>query len=233
MASKSWVDRLGAFSGVGFVVATFVGSSISTAGGSQSNNPTGAQALSDLQRVAGSSSALVGMYIEILGFALFAFFVGYLYSRLRAAEAGQGWLAPVTLSAGAVMLAVKLASGAPLAAGLLAAPTLSPETARLLTDMNNASFVISWLPFGVFLVAAGFGSVVTGLTRAWLGWTGAALGILSIAAITTGGHGFVNANPLPFLLGLLWVAILGAVLGLRRRRVPESAVARQAVPAGV
>src|SRR6185437_12568682 len=185
MASNSWVDRLGAFSGVGFVVATFVGNSISTAGGSQSNNPTGAQALSDLQRVAKSSSALVGMYVEIIGFLLFAFFVGYLFSRLRAAEGGQGWLAPVALSAGAVMLAIKLASGAPLAAGLLTAPTLSPDTARLLTDMNNAAFVISWLPFGVFLIATGVGGVVTRLTRPWLGWVGAVLGVMCVAAITT------------------------------------------------
>jgi hypothetical protein len=233
MASKIWVDRFGAFSGVGFVVATFVGSTMSSAGGSQSNNPTGAQALSDLRRVANSTGALVGMYVEILGFALFAVFVGYLFSRLRAADGGQGWLAPLALAGGVATLAVKLASGAPLVAGMLGASTLSPDNARLLADLNNASFVISWVPFGLFLIGAGLGSVAARLTRPLLGWIGAALGVLSIAAITTGGHGFVDANPLPFLLGLLWVAIFGAALGLRRRRAVEPVVTRQAVPATV
>jgi len=110
------MDRFGALSGAAFVLLVFVGSTMATGPGPQPDHPTGQQVLDNLHWLAGSTTAQVGGSLELLGFAAWVLFVGYLCTRVRAG----GWLASAALVGGAVSVAVKVGSAAPVFTAYLA-----------------------------------------------------------------------------------------------------------------
>ena len=107
----------------------------------------------------------MGITLELLGLALMLVFVGYICTRVRSG----GWLATAALAGGVIEVAVKLASGAPMFVAYLLRDELSPQTARVLTDMNSAAFVITWLPMGIFVA----GAAAAGMRSASLGGSSA------------------------------------------------------------
>src|SRR3712207_6087374 len=134
---------MGATSGVAWFVLIMVGNTLNTAGTTQALRPTGEEVLADLQRTTATQD--VGLVLELLGFAVFAVFLGYLYRTLRRADAGS-WLPAAALVGGVTMLAVKLGSAGPMFAAVLRKDEISPELARTLVDINSGAFWISWLP---------------------------------------------------------------------------------------
>lgn len=215
-------DRVGALSGAAYVLLILVGNQIAT-GGSQDPHPSGAKDLADFA-ASPSASRVVGETMEVLGFLAFIVFIGWLTQTLRDRGGAAGWLAGTASIAGTITLAVKIASILPMAAGLLDPKEISATTARVLTDMNNAGFVITFLPFGVFLVAVGAAILSSGLLGKVAGWFAVVIGTLGVLLTLVTRMDPVNTNPMPFLAGLVWILVISvrlAVKGPRSQSVPQ------------
>jgi hypothetical protein len=206
--------RWGLWAGPAYVLATFVGNSLSSAG--ESGKTDGAHLLADLQRDMTFGNHL-GYVLEVVGFILFFFFLGAVYRVLRRAEGPDGWLAGTAYGAGLASLAVKVGSAAPLAAALYRRDDLDATTARTLVDINGGAFVIDGLLVAVFVLAAALSLLGTGLVARWMAWSGVALGLIGLVTPTAGILDMGNYFPVPFLLDLIWTVVL-AVLLVRREQ---------------
>lgn len=209
--------RVAAAAGAADVVLVGVGNSLSTAGTDQSTHPSGAHVLRDTALQMDSTSATVGLVMEILGFTAFMVFLGYLAHVLyrRAGSRSGGVAAGTALVAGATMLAIKLASAAPLLALRLDRDQISPQLARVLNDMNGAAFVVSWLPFAVFVGAAAVALQQVGLAGRPTMYVGVVLGAAGVALAIIGINDPTGGNPVALLLGLLWVTVVSVRLAIR------------------
>ena len=210
-------DRLGAGTGAAFVVLVMVGNEIATAGSGQSAHPTGDQVLRDAAHQASSTSVAVGAALEVLGFAAFLVFLGYLAEVLRRrAVGGRGSIAAGTaIVAGAVMVAVKLGSAAPVMALWVDHGAISPQLALVLNDLGAVGFVISWLPSAIFVAAAAAALHSVGLVGRPTAYCGLVLGAAGLVLTVIGIHAPISANPVAFLLGLLWLLAVSVRLAIR------------------
>jgi hypothetical protein len=215
--STSIRDRIGAATGAAFVVLIMVGNQMASSGPAESAHPTGEQVLRDVAHQASSATVTAGFVLEALGFAAFIGFLGYLADVLRRAPGrGPGGIAAGTaIVSGAVMLAVKLGSAAPLGTLAIDYGHVSPQVAQVLNDMSGVAFVISWLPFAIFVAAAAAGLHRAGLVGRPTAYSGLALGVAGVALSIAGVHDPVGANPLAFLLGLLWLLAVSVRLTVR------------------
>ena len=224
------LDRCGALSGaVGFVLITVGSDVLGTAPGPQTAHPSGQQGLDHLQWLAANTSAQVGVTLELLGFAMSIIFIGYLCTRVR----GAGWLATAALAGGTIWIAVKLASGAPVFAAYVLRDEITPQTARLLFDMNGAAFVVTWIPEGIFVACAAAAALMCGVLGRVLGWGGVIVGGATVLLTAVTGVNVLAANFLPFLFCTLWTLLVSLRLGLRRTSQNTSVVAPDAVPVAV
>jgi hypothetical protein len=146
---------------------------------------------------------------EVVALLFFVPFLAYLWSQLRDADAPGGWLAATAMSAGAVAIAVKLAGVLP--AILVEQGDLTPPIADAFTRFGDVSFMVSMMPFGVFLAAVAAIVVRSHVLPAPLGWSAAAIAPLLVANGFDLGSAFGPA----FVLFLLWTLVTAIVL-LRR-----------------
>ena len=227
------VQRLGAASGVLYVVLLIIGGNIRDSG-EASTAPEGvAQAF--VQAAANQTTFTIAWILEILAFLCFLCFLGYLCQALRRAEGDQGWLATAAFGGGVMSIAIKLGSAAPIFAAFHRAnESLDPQIARALQDMNDASFFLSFYPLVVLLGAAAIVAIRYGALPRWLGWTAAVLAIALIAGATVGViAGFEDAG-LPFMLFLLWIVLTSIVLTRRvGQRSPVANSASVSLPPAV
>ena len=141
MQGRIW-PRLGAISGVLFVVLLFVPSS------------TG-------------SDARIVVVLELIGLLCFIPFLGYLYGVLRRAEGEGAWLSATAFGAGLVDLTIKLGSIAP---GFAARTQgLDPQVHDALHKMNSVAFIVAMLPIGVMMAAFAVVIIKTRVLPLWLG----------------------------------------------------------------
>jgi hypothetical protein len=186
MSRQLWW-RLGAASGIAYVLLLLVGNSMGTDSG-------------------------LGIFLELLGFALFPFFVGVLWAYLRRAEGSEGWLSITVLGAGLVALAVKISSANTILA-INASEALGAELEGALTTTNDASFLLMFLPLATMLTATAILAIQWGALPRWLGWAAAVIALALLAG--TAGAAF---DPLPdwaggaFMLFLLWTVVTSVVL---------------------
>ena len=152
---------------------------------------------------------------------LFLFFLGGLRAFLARAEGREPRLAPVVLAAGAVFTALGLLQAAVLTAlvalrgnelGVRAEG--SGWAARALFYLEGAIGDLALFPFAAFLAAAAVVLVRTRVLPRWLGWVGAAVGLLVglLAAGSIVGLDIEPADQAIFGLGLVWVAGLAFCL---------------------
>jgi hypothetical protein len=152
---------------------------------------------------------------------LFLFFLGGLRAFLARAEGREPRLAPVVLAAGAVFTALGLLQAAVLTAlvalrgnelGVRAQG--SGWAARALFYLEGAIGDLALFPFAAFLAAAAVVLVRTRVLPRWLGWVGAAVGLLVglLAAGSIVGLDIEPADQAIFGLGLVWVAGLAFCL---------------------
>jgi hypothetical protein len=203
-------DRIGAALGAAFVVLIFVGNAMNTAGTDQSGHPSGVQVLKDVTHQHVSGGASVGFVLEILGFVAFFGFLGYLADLLRRpGTAGRSRGPAVTaLVAAVTMLAIKLGSGVPMTVLDLDRHTLSPQLAQLLNDFGSAAFVLSWLPFAIFVGAMAVALRGIGAVGKPTAYIGLFLGVVGVALTLVGMRDITNANPMAFLLAMLWLVVV-------------------------
>ncbi|MGH8888848.1 MAG: hypothetical protein ACRDV3_03705 [Acidothermaceae bacterium] len=210
-------DRIGASTGALFVGLILIGNQMNVAGTDQSAHASGANVLRGAIHQAGSTTAKIGLALEVLGFVAFIAFLGYLADLWRRHSRGGGNnLAPgAAIVAGITMLAIKLGSGAPMLALYIDRKTLSPDVAQVLNDLGSAAFIVSWLPYAAFVAAAAFALRRTSLVGRPTTYVGAFIGIAGIALALVGFNDPVNANPAAFVLGLVWTLVVSVRLAVR------------------
>ena len=223
-------DRLVAATGAIYVALLMVGSGLATGNGDPQDGPT---ILAHL-RHGRTLTETVGVTMEVLGFAVFLVFLGYLYRVLRRAEGAEGWGAAVALGAGLVTTAVKLAAATAMLASKAHPDQLTPDLARVLNDIGGGGFVISGYLYGIFVVAAAGSAFVSRALPRWLTISGLVAGALTVAAGTAGILDPIGYVPVPFLLCLVWVLMTSILLAARGQRPVDAAPDRSvdAVPAG-
>ncbi|MEV6489433.1 hypothetical protein AB0M20_12505 [Actinoplanes sp. NPDC051633] len=221
------LDRYGALTGAAYVVLIMAGSSMSTDAGPPRNGSLGQQDIDHLHWLASSTSGQVGVVLELLGFAAWMLFIGYLCSRVRAG----GWLATAALTGGIVSVAVKVTSAAPILTAYLLRDELTPQTARLLTAMNGLAFGVDWLPVGLFVACASAAALATRTLSRVLGWGGVVVGTVTVISTAVTGVHLDAGNPLPFLACLLWILVISVRLAIHR--VPRVAPPATPIPTPV
>jgi hypothetical protein len=187
--------RVGAATGAFYVIAIIVG-----------------------EQVMAADSAFVrraGYGLLVLGFTGFVVFVAFLHRVLREAEGPAGWLATVALSAGLLHSAIRFGAQPPRMVVEFRGDALSPDLARTLEDLNGTAFVVTGLLLGLYCAAAGAVCLRHGVLPRWLGWVGAASGCLALVAGVIGMADPDRYLPIPFLVGLLWTAVVSIVLTIR------------------
>ncbi len=209
-------DRVGAACGAAYILLVVVGNQI-TSGSSTDPHPSGAKDLADFGATRTPAQA-IGFSLEILGFLVFVLFLAWLVHALRLRGGPVPWLAGAAGAFGLIDLAVKMGSAMPMAAGYLDHDQLSPSMARVLTDMNGAAFVFTFLPYGMFLATAGAAFLATGFLGRVAGWTGVVIGALMVLVTLIGQANPVNTNVMPFMAGLLWLLVIGIRLAWRGPR---------------
>lgn len=215
-------DRCGAAAGAAYIVLINVGNQLGN-GNSQDPHPSGR---TDLANFSGTPTAAqqVGFTMEVLGFVAFMFFLGWLVTALRARGGSWSWLPTVAGVGGIVTLAVKLGSAAPILTGELDHGQLSPVLARVLSDMNGSSFVVTFLPFAVYVLAAGASMLATGFAGRVAGWAGVVVGTAGLVVPLATRLDPVDTNVVPFLLAMLWtlaVSVRLTVWGPKASRAGE------------
>ena len=217
--------RVAAATGALYIVCIIIGNTLATAGDSSSSHPTGAAVLRDVERQAHSGAATAGFVLEVVGFTLFIVFLGYLAATFVARSATDGGrvLGATAVVSGVTMLAIKLGSAAPMVALSMDRQQLDPTLARVLNDINGAAFVVSWLPTAVFVGTAAVALHQARLVGRVSAWSGAALGVVGVPLAIAGLHDPASANPMAFLLGLLWVMVVSARIAVWPARVGASA----------
>jgi hypothetical protein len=210
-------DRVAAATGALFVVLITVGNQISVSGTDQSAHPTGASVLHDAAAQAHSTPALIGFTLEFLGLMAFVVFLGYLLDlRRRTSTPGSGAVASATaVCAGLTMLIVKLSSIVPMGAVLLDRAGMSPELARALADMGTVAFVLGWLPYAVFVLAAALGLLRARLVGRPTAIIGAVVGAAGLVLALIGLDNPINGNPMAWMAGLLWTLVVSVRLAVR------------------
>jgi hypothetical protein len=164
-----------------------------------------------------------GAYLEILALLSFVVFVGVLAAALRRREGAQPWISNVTLGAGLITVALKLASlPAAFALAYRAHEGFDPQLAASLTDLNNFSFVLTWPVSALMIGSAAVAILRYGALPAWLGWAGAVAAVALMAAVPLAfGQGALVA----LVASTLWVALASATMVVRPRleieRVPN------------
>jgi hypothetical protein len=209
--------RIGAALGAAFVVLIFIGNDMNTAGTKQSGHSSGVQVLKDVAHQHNSNGATVGFVLEILGFVAFFGFLGYLGGLLRrpGSPARSRGPAVMALVAAATMLAIKLGSGVPMTVLDLDRHTLSPQLAQLLNDFGAAAFVLSWLPFAIFIGATAVALRAIGALGKPTAYIGLFLGVVGVPLTLVGLRDVTNANPMAFLLAMLWLVVVSVRLAVK------------------
>lgn len=227
MTSTTSGDRILAAAGIAFLVLLLLGNSLAMSGVEAFSDPTDVQLQAGLLQQGAGAVNQLGLALELLAFVALAVLASRLAAQLRETA---GWGTAVAVAA-ATLLGVKLASAAPLLVAMDAAQSMDAGLARALVAMNEAAFVVSWLPFAVLVGAAAWGARQVGLTGPVLFGTGTLLAALGLVAALLGVRDIDSAVPVPFLLSLLWTTALAVHLG--RSRTVATSVPAPPVPAPV
>jgi hypothetical protein len=153
---------------------------------------------------------------------LFLVFLGGLRAFLARAEGQQPRLAPVVVAAGAVATGLVLLQAAILTAlvtlegnALGVRAQGSSWASRALFYLHGTVGDLALFPFAVFLAAAAAVLLRSGVLPRWLGWVGAAFGLLVgvLAVGVVAGLDIGPADQVVFLVVAAWVAVLAFCLG--------------------
>jgi hypothetical protein len=202
MSRQQWW-RLGAASGIAYVVLISVGYSIGPDTG-------------------------IGVFLELLGFGFFPFFVGVLWAYLRRAEGAQEWLTVAVLGAALVSLAMKVGSVNTYLT-VNAGDVTSAELESALLTTNEASFLLTFLPLATMMTAVAILAIQWDALPRWLGWAAAGtalaliIGVGGVAFDPVPGWGLV-----PFSVYLIWTVVVSVYL-YRRAEEPLPETSQQPV----
>jgi len=160
--------------------------------------------------------ALFWNWVGSLAFFCYLFYLGALYSVLRHAERGTGWLSLIAFSGGALFIAIHALET--ISAYVLAwhmAPSGNLAVVQALFDLQNLVVYYDMIPSAASMVATALVIVSTRVLPRWIGWMGfvlAACGLVASAGIVTPQQG---AFLIPGAVGLLgWLLIYQPALSI-------------------
>ncbi|MCU1446711.1 hypothetical protein [Cryobacterium sp.] len=208
------LERVGAFSGAAWVLLANLSSAMVGEGSGGGGSP-GQRTLDEAERIAENPWTRPAYFLVILGTMALIMFVGYLCWRVREG----GWVATTAMVAGTAAIIANLISTSIVITISVLRDELSPELAHALEDLDGAGHLVQSLPLGVFVLFASVGALMTRALGRVLGWAGVAVGATSI--IVFAASGLPDTDDIfawPFLLVLLWVAVVSLRLGFVRTR---------------
>ncbi len=213
MNSNQW-RRIGAAAGIAYPILQLLAQGLIQVGGAEP--PFGAPAPQILEFFQNRNPSLfaVGGYLSALSLVVFLWFLGALWSELRAAEGGTGMLSAIALGSGLVTVATYNSAGGWGLAMFRLGEGLDPQMAQMLFDQGNFAFASSWISLGSMVLAAGLLLRRAAHFPGWLGWGSVvlALGLFIGRAVWTSPIAFA-----PYVLFWIWMIVLG-ILFLRRSR---------------
>jgi hypothetical protein len=223
------LERWGRAAGMGFVVTLIIGFIV------MGNPPKVNDASDDIVSFFTDHRGriLAASIIFPVAFVLFVYFIGTIANALR--EAGQGWLAAVTIGAGAIWVALQAMIGA--IVGGLALNIADKADAGVVTALNtlvNSVDVISAYAFAGMALAATIGLSRAGIMAGWYPLVGAVASVLvALHGTNWATSGFWSATGgylwVTIIAGLGWTLITSAILYSKAtvgERAPETAAAR-------
>jgi hypothetical protein len=210
-ADRMYWDRLGAATGIGFVVLFVVAFII---GGQPGVDQDVVEFF-----VANRRQLLTQAYLYGLSMVFLIWFLGSVRSHLRLSEGGTGRLSAVSFAGGIIFVTVLVVSGivnTALADGI--ARLSDPDTTRALYQLVGHANDVNWFPMAVFIGAATLVAFRHNALPRWLAWFGAAvalsslIGALAIVADTGPLSSAGVFSIVGLLLFLLWLLLLSVVL---------------------
>lgn len=204
--------RPAAACGAAFVLFALAGNSLTESAVDPDAELDGPQARADLTAYADSTAVHLGIALEILGLLALAVFASFVAARtVRHAP-----VAAIAVAVGATSLvAIKLGSGAALLAGIAEHDLITDDVALGLVLVNGAAFVLGWLPMALLVAALAVGLRAAGVVGAPTAAAGLLLAGLGLAAALAAVRDVGSGLPVPFLLSLLWLAVVSVRLVLR------------------
>jgi hypothetical protein len=159
------------------------------------------------------SQILIGMWLAGVGLIAFVLWAWALRETLI--RAGEETLGALVLAAGVVTVAVEFAVVALFTSlAFISDKTVDPGLARALYDSAQVFSFVDWFPIALLFAALAVAVRRTRFVASPLGWTAAALAVVSlIAAPPTFGLD-VPAS----LLAFVWIAVVSVLLGARSQR---------------
>jgi hypothetical protein len=154
------------------------------------------------------------MTLEMAAFGFGFLFLGIIAVALRSATPGRDVLRFAAIIGGLVAMTVKLGSAMPIIAiRLRAGDGLDPLLIRTLVDLNEAGFIVTFVPYAVLALALGVLIIRSRLLPVWIGWWGVATGV----ALVIGAPFALDEGPgfLAMLSNMLWMSALSIALFVR------------------
>jgi hypothetical protein len=202
---KRWAPLTGLLAVIGWIVGIIM---LDVAG----SEDEGAALLAAYK--ADEGQILGGTVIWLIGTAFFFFFLGWLRSRLLAAEGGDGCLTAIAFAGGvATAICLALMPGGD-AAGALSNDEIDESAALALGSVGDAFFVAAEYLLPVLLIASALVALRYAALPKWLGWI-QLLVALALLIPWIGWAALIFAFP-------LWVLVVSFLLwsGSRARGAP-------------
>jgi hypothetical protein len=90
--------------------------------------------------------------------------------------------------------------------------------------------VLSWLPFAIFIGALAVALRTIGAVGKPTCYIGVFLGVAGVVLALVGLRDVTNANPVPFLLGMLWLVVISVRLAVKPAAVTTATYAAPVEP---
>lgn len=209
--------RLGALSGILWLVFSLGGLGLLAAGGFNVPSPALAESFGALVSTAPSAQVRIGLYLFTLSTLLLVVFAARVWATLRLAEGSPAWLSNAAfgaalLAAAAGFLFIGVFSGL----SVRATRGLDAQTAATLYEVARGGYAVGDRLLAFF---GGLASIVILRTNAlprWLGWLGAIAGVLGIVGRAPGLDG-AGDLALGLALGAFYLWSLALAFTLLRR----------------
>lgn len=211
---------IGGVSGIVALVFSIGGFALIGAAGFALEPGASTEEIADAVSDGNTGLALTGVFLDTLGSLFLIAFAAILWARLRPAEGEPGWISLASFAAALLMVAAGLGDKAAYYAIVSRADTgLDADVATVLYDTVTGFFTLFQALAGFFLFVTGLAVLRTDAFRRWLGWTGVAIGLASIASAAAPESG---AGQLAFPLVVLWIVAVS--IALLRAPAPEVVV---------
>jgi hypothetical protein len=209
-------QRWAAWGGIAFLVLQMAAQGLMQVGGMEPAFDADAGEILGFFESRDEQLFAIGSYLHVLSFAPFLFFLGALWTALRAMVDDGSPLPIVAVGSGVAFLG-SLSVGWGIA--MLRIDGLSPETAQLAFDIGNLGFANAWVPLGAMLLATSFAAHASRGLPGWVTWLGfiAGFGLLAARAAWTSPVAFA-----PYVLFWIWLVATGVVLVRRSRTTSTS-----------